>query len=300
MADQTLIQFLLSLFDDEEQLAAFQANPDAFLASCGFTDLEPGEVQDALVLLNDSHDASFDRDYNTGGNHHPHIPPPPHPKPGEDSHDVAVKYLNTYVTNNYVDDRDTIVDNSINQNIDNRGGIFNQDIDVDSVVASGDGSVAAGGDIEDSTITTGNDNVVGNGNDVVKGDGNTTAFGNGDAVSTGDLTTGNGGAISFGGNASGNDADTNVANFGDGDTNVATASNGSTAAQANAHVDDDSTTTTTTTTNSNNETNVDVDDAFNTETDVDILSNNDVLSHNDVASGNSGGSGTGADGVDIV
>ena len=73
MADQTLIQFLMSLFEDEEQLAEFQANPEAFLASCGITDLDAGDVHEALVLLRDSHDASFDRDYNTGhnGGHRP-------------------------------------------------------------------------------------------------------------------------------------------------------------------------------------------------------------------------------------
>jgi len=268
MASQSLIQLLLSLFEDEEQLAAFQANPDAFLASCGITDLEPGDVHEALVLLRDSHDASFDRDYNTGGHHHPQLPPPPHPKPGEDPHEVAVKYLNTYVTNNYVDDRDTIVDNSINQNIDNRGGIFNQDIDVDSVVASGDGAVAAGDDVRDNTIVSGDDNILAGGN----------------VTQTGDVTAGDGGAISFGGNATGNyednDTTSTVTNFGDGAVAVNTAGAGGTATQATTQAVDNSTTNTTTHTNSHNTDSFNVDDSFQSDDDATVLSNNDVLSHN--------------------
>ncbi len=66
--------------------------------------------------------------------------------------------------------------------------------------------MAAGGDIEDSTITTGNGNVVGDGNNVVDGDDNTTAFGSGDANSASfeDVSVDDGGALSVGGTASGN------------------------------------------------------------------------------------------------
>ncbi|NMH98940.1 IniB N-terminal domain-containing protein [Pseudonocardia acidicola] len=205
-APTSLIELLLNLLRDPEALAAFQEDPQSFLSSCGITELSPEDVHDAVVLAQDSHDSSFDRDHHTGGNHVqlPPPPPAPHPAPGESHHEAAIKYLNTYITNNYVDDRDTIVDNSINQNIDNRGGYFEQDIDVDSVVASGDGAVAAGGDIEDSTITTGNGNVVGDGNHVVNGHDNTTAFGNGDATSTevgGDVNLGDGAAFASGGGA---------------------------------------------------------------------------------------------------
>ncbi len=108
-----------------------------------------------------------------------------------ESHHAAMQYLNSYVTSNYVDDRHTTVDNSTNQQIDTHGGDFDQDIDVHSTVASGDGAVAAGGDIRDSTVTTGDHNQVGAGNvsgngDVVgdrnlavTGDHDTTAFASG-------------------------------------------------------------------------------------------------------------------------
>ncbi|WP_214371312.1 IniB N-terminal domain-containing protein [Pseudonocardia sp. H11422] len=213
-APTSLLDLLLNLFRDPETRAAFQEDPEGFLSSCGLTELTPEDVHDALVLIEDNQTASFERDYNTGGNHnHVQLPPPPKPSDDESNHEAAVKYLNTYITNNYVDDRDTIVDNSVNQQIDTGGGDFRQDIDVDSVVASGDGAVAAGGDIEDSTITTGDGNVVGDGNNVVNGDDNTTAFGNGNATSTdidGDVTLGDGAAFASGGNATVDNTDRSV------------------------------------------------------------------------------------------
>ncbi|NMH98939.1 IniB N-terminal domain-containing protein [Pseudonocardia acidicola] len=208
MAEQfSLLEFILHLLNDEGAREHFSADPYGELAEHGLEDLSAEDVHDALVLIQDSHTASFDRSYDTGHNAIAtgsfHLPPVP-VHAGPESHKAAVEYLNTYITNNYVDDRDTIVDNSINQNIDNRGGYFEQDIDVDSVVASGDGAVAAGGDIEDSTITTGNGNVVGDGNHVVNGHDNTTAFGRGDATSTevgGDVNLGDGAAFASGGGA---------------------------------------------------------------------------------------------------
>ncbi|MFP5069214.1 IniB N-terminal domain-containing protein [Pseudonocardia nantongensis] len=218
MPEKSLIQLILDLLRDPELLAEFKDDPQGLLASCGLSGVSTEDVHDAIVLAQDNDDVSFDRDYNTGSQvGGAHVPPPPpisHPGPGkdhhEDHHEAAVKYLDNYVTNNHytynVDDRDTIVDNSINQNIDTDGGDFRQDIDTNSVVASGDGAVAAGRDISDSTITTGNDNLVGDGNQVVDGDDNTTAFGTGDALSTGDIALDEGSAFSIGGNATGNDS----------------------------------------------------------------------------------------------
>jgi hypothetical protein len=197
MSTTSLIELLLNLLRDP---SAYREDPEGFLASCG--DVSPEDIREALILLQDRQDADFSRDYNTGGNHVVHVPPPPPvpaSHPGESDHEAAVRYLDTYVTNNYItNEGDTITDNSINQQIDTGGGDFDQDIDVDSVVASGDGSVAAGDDIEDSTITTGDDNTVGDGNidgddntridgddnAVVVGDDNTAGFGDGDVSST--------------------------------------------------------------------------------------------------------------------
>lgn len=196
----SLIEMILNLLRDPDARAAFLADSDGYLSSCGLQDLSSDDIHDALVLLQDNDTADFSRDYNTGGNSVAVATPAPVHHGGHD-HDDAVRYLNTYITNNYVDDRDTITDNSINQQIDTGGGDFDQDIDIDSVVASGDGAVAAGDDIEDSTIVTGDENVVGDNNQAVTGDGNTTSFGSGDATSTdvgGDVNVGSGGGFASG------------------------------------------------------------------------------------------------------
>ena len=187
----SLLDFLLKLISDDDLREEFASDPEGTLADHNLTDLSAQDVQDALILAQDSHQASFDRSYDTGFHGYGNVPPVPAHAGGGDgghSHKEAIEYINKYITNNYVDDRDTIVDNSVNQNIDNRGGVFDQDIDIDSVVASGDGAVAAGGDIEDSNVVTGNGNVVGDNNDVVNGDNNTTAFGNGNATSVGNVS----------------------------------------------------------------------------------------------------------------
>ena len=106
--------------------------------------LLPDDVKDALELIRDQDDDGDSNSRDSG--HTVHVAPPsdpPEPRDGETEHEAAVRYLNTYVTNNYIDDRDTIVDNSVNQQIDTGGGDFDQDIDIDSNVASGDGAVAA-------------------------------------------------------------------------------------------------------------------------------------------------------------
>ena len=123
------------------------------------------------------------------------MPPPPHPHPGESEHDAAVRYIKEYVTNNYVDDRDTNIDNSVNQQIHTDGGDVDQIIRTTSSTASGDGAVSAAGNIDHAAVTTGDDNQIGENNirgdgnvqgdhdHVVSGDHNTTAFGSGAANS---------------------------------------------------------------------------------------------------------------------
>jgi hypothetical protein len=229
----SLLELLLNLLRDPNSLAAYRDDPEGFLASCG--DVSPEDIREALILLQDNQDADFGREHNTGGNHI-HVPAPadpPAPEPGESNQEAAIKYLNTYITNNHIDDRDTIVDNSINQQIDTGGGDFDQDIDVDSTVASGDDSVAAGDDIEDSENDSGDDEddderdgerdgdesdedgdtVTGDDNESVQGDDNTTSFGDGDTTSTeidGDVNVGEGGAFAAGGDATVDNSDSST------------------------------------------------------------------------------------------
>ncbi|SHL44595.1 hypothetical protein SAMN05443637_12926 [Pseudonocardia thermophila] len=258
----TLIELILSLLRDPAQRAAFREDPEGFLASCGNFTVE--DVKDAIDLadVRDSH-----------GNHI-HVPPAPHPKPhpGESDHEAAVRYLNTYITNNYIDDRD--ITNIVNQEIDNRGGRFEQDIDF--VSNSGDGAVVAGEDIEDSTVVTGDNNqigdgnvqgsgnVVGDGNQAVTGDDNATSFGSGD-VSTvgGSVSVGPGGAYSGTGNATADNDDESINDSFNTTTNttVEDSFNSSTSVSTDDDVNYSSTSYTDSSTNTHTETTI--EDSYN-------------------------------------
>ncbi|MFE7199803.1 hypothetical protein ACFU8R_05965 [Pseudonocardia alni] len=221
--DLSLVEFvkiILGLGPDKDENIElrdwFLKDPDAALEYHGLGHLTAEDVRDAAVLLQDNDTVSFDRSYDTGfdwdhGNagwawkagsegHH------------EGGHKHGAEHEKVHVKDNFyeydVNDRDTVVDNSINQNIDTDGGDFRQTIETNSVTASGDGAVAAGRDIEDSTITTGNGNAVGDGNAVVNGDDNQVAFGDGSSAdSYGDITADDGGAVAIGGgDADGDDS----------------------------------------------------------------------------------------------
>ncbi|MEU6700041.1 hypothetical protein [Pseudonocardia sp. NPDC046786] len=206
----TLIEFIKILLgtgsESIQMRDYFNDDPVAALEEHGLGHLTVEDVRDAIVIAQDNDTVSFDRNYDTGvdwagtgrggwdGG-------------GKEGGHAAAVHEKVHVEDNFyeynIDDRDTIVDNSINQNVDTGGGNFRQDIETNSVTASGDGAVAAGRDIEDSVITTGDGNIVGDDNNVVQGDGNTTAFGTGNATSVGDIKADNGSAVSIGGSASG-------------------------------------------------------------------------------------------------
>ncbi|HEX7303006.1 IniB N-terminal domain-containing protein [Lentzea sp.] len=247
----SLLQFILSLLHDEDARAEFHASPQRVLSEHGFDDLCGADVRDARPLIVDSvqtaQSNSFDRELNGGGNgNSPHVhhapPPPPPPAHGDDGMHGAIREIN-YITQHYSwsDSHNTVLDNSVNQNIWADGDVM-QWFDNDPVVASGDGAVAAGDDIM-GTVTTGDRNVVGDGNDVNH---------------VGSAAASNGGAVVIGeGPASGNyevsDNSTDVEAYGSG--NVAVASNGSETDQRDSHDTDNS---------------LDVDDSFNTDNSVDI------------------------------
>jgi hypothetical protein len=289
-ASTSLIEMILKLLQNPSELAAFQQDPSAYLDACGAGDVTPADIHDALVLADDQ-DGDFSRHYDTGGNHIqlPPAPPAPHPHPGESEHEAAVRYLNTYVTNNYVDDRDTIVDNSVNQQVDTHGGDFDQDIDVHSTVASGDGAVAAGGDIRDSTITTGDDNQVGDGN--VKGDGNvvgddnqavtgdhnTTSFGSGNATSTevgGDVNVGDGGAFASGGSASVDNSDNSLHDVGNTDIDASINDSFQDSSDHSVHDSGNATLDASVNDSGNDNSQTDVADSFNDESDNSTTTDN--------------------------
>jgi hypothetical protein len=202
-ASPSLIELLINLLRDPAALEEFRDDPHGFLACCG--DVSAEDVRDAIAEI---------RDRSDGGNH-VHLPPPPAPykNDGESDDDATIRYINNYYTE--IDDRDTYVDNSIHQEVDTGGGIFEQNLDVDSQVLSGDGAIGAGGDINDARIATGDDNTVGNETSVVgpgnvagehtqavTGDRDNTAFGQGDAETgdvDGDVRVGTDGGFAAGG-----------------------------------------------------------------------------------------------------
>lgn len=216
----SLLDWIISLLRDPEARAEFQKDPDGYAAEQGFDNLSSADVRDSLCLVADNQPAH--------GDHARYLPLPPDSDSDSDDNDNAAQYLNRYITNNYqtIEKNETNIDNSIHQDVDTDGGDFDQIIDNDPVIASGDGAVVAGDDIRDSALTTGDDNVVGDNNQAVTGDDNTAAFGSGDAsnASFEDTEFGDGSGLSVGGDASGassdNDTSTDVRNSGEGDTSV--------------------------------------------------------------------------------
>ena len=217
----SILEFLQNMIDDVSLRDWFARDPQGALEYHGLKDVSPEDVRDAIVLADDSQTADFSRNVDqsfhgtigAAAAHHSS-----HDKGHDNGHDnghseghrEAIEHLSRYVTNNFVDDRDTNVDDSVNQQIHTDGGDVTQDIETHSTTASGDGSVAAGGDIRDSLVTSGDDNQIGTGNvrgdnnvqgndnHVVHGDGNTTAFGSGAATNADlhDVSVSGGGALS--------------------------------------------------------------------------------------------------------
>ncbi len=204
----SLLEFLRELLSDAGLRAQFENDPQGTLNANGLGNVSAADLHDGLSLACDA--SEHDSDNGHGGGHHVAAPQP------VDHDQSPIEYLRTYITNNYtIDDRDTNIDNSIDQTIDNRGGHFDQDINNTNTTNSGDGAVVAGDDIDGSTIATGdhnqigdgnvsgNHNTVGDGNEVSSGHGNTVGFGSGDVSSVdGGVSVGAGGAFSGTGNAS--------------------------------------------------------------------------------------------------
>jgi len=137
-----LIDFIMSLLRDPAAMEEFDAEPQAMLARNGLSDACVEDVRAVAPVIID----------------HPAVtptppPPAPGPGPGPKPHpsDVVreIKTLTNHVT---IDNRSTIIDQSVNQNIWTEGGDVTQVFDNEAVVASGDGSAAAGDDasVDDS------------------------------------------------------------------------------------------------------------------------------------------------------
>jgi hypothetical protein len=225
---KTLLQFLLDLLRDPQAQAEFDANPQGALTAAGLDGMCFADVRDALPLVMDHAPAAvaarYDDDvraasasavavvgeeHHHGGHGEHHWIPGPVLPPHAPEVDKVIQQLQ-YVTNNYAYDSHDIETN-LEQNIRANGDVTTT---LNQPVASGDGAVAAGGDIT-SPVATGAGAVAGEGN-MVNHDG-TASFGAGDASSVGgSIAAGEGGAVSLNDTATGTNTDESATNFGSG------------------------------------------------------------------------------------
>lgn len=144
-----LIEFIMSLLGDPAAAAEFEADPEKVLASKGLSGACVADVRAVAPVIVDRPDVA------------PKPPAPPGP-PGPPS--VEKEILN--ITNSFqIDNRATIVDQSVNQNIWADGDV-NQIFDNEAIVNSGDNGAAAGDDADvnnsDTDVTVGGDVGIGN------------------------------------------------------------------------------------------------------------------------------------------
>ncbi|NUT72708.1 IniB N-terminal domain-containing protein [Pseudarthrobacter sp. C4D7] len=177
-----LVQFLMQLFGNREAVQEFLADPERVLQEHGLANVCAADVDAAMPVVLDYapitvNATSFAREHATGGNsvwagqtgalggHGGGIPAggaaagQGGTNYDQDDHAHAVQQLHhvvnhfSYTTNTTVlDDRDTITDQSVNQNIWAHGDV-EQWFDNHAVVASGDRAVAAG---DDATVRDSN------------------------------------------------------------------------------------------------------------------------------------------------
>src|SRR5690606_23077531 len=223
----SLLDTLISIFTDNDTQAAFQEDPEGFLNQNGLGNVTSQDIQAEMprvlsAIQGNTGGAAQGGAANFAGSGNVTLPPPPASSGGgglaEGGLQGAIESINHYTNvlnvtnqqfqdNDYtsIDDRDTTVDNSVNQNITAFGDV-NQDFDNDVVsgdgavaagddaqVNTGDGAVQVGGDLSDSTVATGDvggsvtgdvtDSVVGDGNQVIQdSEVGAVAFGDGDAT----------------------------------------------------------------------------------------------------------------------
>jgi len=130
-----LIAFILSLLRDPDAVADFAADPDATLAGNNLRSACMADVAAVRPVIVDRPDVVARTQPDP-------TPPPPSDAPTEVTNEI-LRMVQQFTTT--IDARSTMVDNSVNQNIW-AGGDVTQIFDQEAIIASGDGSVAAGDD----------------------------------------------------------------------------------------------------------------------------------------------------------
>ncbi|MFG6403996.1 MULTISPECIES: IniB N-terminal domain-containing protein [unclassified Microbacterium] len=160
MAD-ALIEFILSLLRDPTAAAEFEEDPQGAMAARGLNNVSAADVCAVAPVIAER--AAVSPAAVLPSTARQSVQPDPDVDP-------VVREVNNITSNfQWVDDRDTIVDQSVNQNIWADGDVT-QVFDQDSVVASGDDSMAAGDDAsveqtEDNSTNIGAGDDVNLGND---------------------------------------------------------------------------------------------------------------------------------------
>ncbi|RLK47923.1 IniB N-terminal domain-containing protein [Microbacterium telephonicum] len=155
-----LIDFILSLLRDPEAQAQFDAEPEATLAANGMQGVSYHDLCAVLPMVYDNPQVAQRAE------------PAAIVTPRQTDPEV-IRELRDVINNNaYITNNSTLVDQSVNQNIWAEGDVM-QLFDNEAIIASGQGSAAAGGDIvhdsstdSSTTITAGGDAVVDNDVDV--------------------------------------------------------------------------------------------------------------------------------------
>jgi hypothetical protein len=157
MAD-ALIEFILSLLRDPQAAAEFEEDPEGAMAARGLNNVSYADVCSVAPVVAEKPSVAPNPQ-----------PAPVHVKPEHDNPVVReIKTITNQLSYTHIDDRDTIVDQSVNQNIWANGDV-NQTFGNEAVVASGDKAIAAGNDVDQDTtldqstdINAGNDVNIGN------------------------------------------------------------------------------------------------------------------------------------------
>lgn len=144
-----LIEFILSLLGDPDAAAAFEADPDTALQQAQLGDVCGDDVRTVLPVVVDRPEvvAVSPPDITV-------TPPPPTIilRPDHPTHDL-IREIQKVVNNFTIDNRATIVDQSVNQTIWAEGDVT-QLFDQEAVIAAGDDSIAAGEDVGIDNSTT--------------------------------------------------------------------------------------------------------------------------------------------------
>lgn len=141
-----LIEFILSLLSDPTAALEFEQDPDGALANAGLSDICAADVRSVVPVVVDRPDV-----VNLVPAPTYVVKPQPMPEPAEPRPEL-IREIERVINHFKIDNRTTIVDQSVNQSIWADGDVT-QVFDQEAVIAAGDGSVAAGDDaaIDEST-----------------------------------------------------------------------------------------------------------------------------------------------------